>query len=138
MRRLETSWYHSILRVSAVVLAITLVFDSGLFSPATAQLSQSTQSYLANAVGVTVGVAPNELNVITAELTARERALATREGAIEQREIAVGIDRSKNPVGSTSTSTYLIAALLFIILLLLVLNYAMDLARSKRLQELGV
>lgn len=137
MKGLRHSWYHSTLRVSALILAIALAFDSGLFNPVTAELSRTTQQYVANAVGVSVAVAPNELNVITAELTARQQALAEREAALEQREIAVGIERSNGAVGGVNTSTYIIATLLFVLLLLVVLNYAMDFARSRRLQELG-
>lgn len=138
MQARRVSWYHSTLRVSAVILAVTLIFDSGLFNPVTAELSQTTQSYLANAVGVTVGVAPTELNTITAELTARERALEEREAALEQREIDVGVARQSGSVAAgTNTSTYILAALLFVILLLLVLNYAMDFARARRLQEIA-
>lgn len=130
------SWYHSILRVSAVILAITLIFDSGLFSPVTAEMSRTTQYYLANTVGVTVGVEPNELNVITARLTEQEQELAAREAQLEQRELAVGVDRGTGAVNTdTNLSTYLITALLFILLLLMVLNYAMDFARARRLEE---
>lgn len=137
MRTMKQSWYHSILRVSVVVLAVSLAFDSGLFNPVTADMSQATQSYLANAVGVSVAIAPNELNVITAELTAREQELAAREAALEQREIDVGIDRESPASAGTNTSTYIIAGLLFILLLLMVLNYAMDFARARRLEELA-
>lgn len=124
---MEYSLYHKLLRISSVVLAAALVFQSGMFSNATALMSLQTQTYLANSVGVFVGVAPTELNTITAGLTAKELALDAREKNIKQREIDVGIDGGAE---TRDMTTFVLGLVLFIVVLLLVLNYALDYLRS--------
>ncbi len=125
---MEFTLYHKILRISSVVLAVALVFQSGLFSSTTALMATQTQSYLANSVGVFVGVAPTELNTITAGLTEQKLALDARENELRQREIAVGIDQG----GSTrDMTTFIMGLVLFIVVLLLVLNYSLDYLRYR-------
>lgn len=116
------------LRVSALVCALVLVFESGLISESTAQLSRGTSSYLANAIGVGASVQPTELNMLTAELTERERDLDIREAALAEREIEVNLSRE---AGSGDTATYLLASILFILLVLILLNYVLDYLRLK-------
>lgn len=111
-------------------MAIMLVFESGLLSGTTAQLADNTELYLANAVGVSVGVAPTELNQVTAALTARERELDARELALAEREIAVTIDGGAM-AGTRDTGTFILATILFILLVLIILNYALDYARNQ-------
>lgn len=124
----ETTMYHKVLRVSSVVCACVLAFQSGIFSQATAELSQNTGNYLANAVGMSASVAPNELNQYTAALTQKERELAAREAALEERELAIGGQTTAN--GSSDTTTYLLAGVLFILLVLILLNYTLDFLRA--------
>ncbi len=124
----QFSNYHRILRVSLVVCALMLVFDSGLISDSTARLSNGTQNYLANAVGMTASVAPTELNQFTAQLTEREQELSSREAALREREIAVGLNEGGH---ANDYSTYLLASILFILLVLVILNYVLDYLRSK-------
>ncbi len=129
---MRDSLYHKILRVSAVVATLVLVFVSGLVSERTANLASQTQSHLANAVGVSVGVEETELNRITAALTERERTLAERELALEQREIDVGIRTDAGePVRSVNT-TLILVILLSIIIVLLLLNYILDYLRYRQ------
>lgn len=125
---MKNSNYHRFLRVSAVVCALALVFESGLVSESTAQISRGTHTYLANAIGMSASVQPTELNTITAALTARERELAAREAALREREISVGI--SSGDV-SNEKATYLLASILLILLVLILLNYALDYLRSR-------
>lgn len=125
-----TSSYHSLLRIASAVVAVMLVFESGLLSPVTAKLADRTELYLANAVGVSVGVAPTELNQMTAALTARERELDERELALSEREIEVGINEGGSIAGLDS-GTFVLATILFILLVLIILNYALDYARSR-------
>ena len=128
--------YHSVLRVAMAVVATVLVFDSGLFSPVTKQLSLNTQQYLGQAVGVYAGVESTELNTITAALTEKEQSLAEREKTIEQREIEVGL-----ATGSTRgvDSTFILSVLLSIILVLIIINYILDFRRGRLLtKELAV
>ncbi|MFN3692840.1 MAG: hypothetical protein ACK4SL_01915 [Candidatus Paceibacteria bacterium] len=127
---LGNSSYHSLLRIASAVVAVMLVFESGLFSPVTARLADRTELYLANAVGVSVGVAPTELNQMTAALTARERELDERELALSEREIEVGINKGGSIAGLDS-GTFVLATILFILLVLIILNYALDYARSR-------
>lgn len=126
---MSESMYHSGLRIAVVVCTLLLVFDSGLVSNATAKLSDNTTSYLANAVGVSVGVAPNEFNQITAALTAREQDLNAREMAIAQREIEVQLQGGN--ATPTDTSTFILATILFILLVLIILNYTLDFVRQR-------
>lgn len=129
---MEHTNYHRFLRVAAVVFALILVFDSGIVSESTARLANGTQTYIATAIGVGASVQPNELNMLTAELTSRQRELDAREAALREREIAVNL----NGVGPVSGeySTYILASILFILLILILLNYTLDYLRSKELQ----
>lgn len=128
---MEQGMYHRTLRVSALILALVLLFVSGLVSERTAQLAEHTQWYLANAVGVSVGVEESELNQITAALTQQERELAEREAALQQREIDVGIRSDGGGVASGINSTLVLSVILFILLVLIVLNYILDFVRSR-------
>jgi len=133
---MQETLYHSVLRVAMAVVATVLVFDSGLFSPVTKQLSLNTQQYLGQAVGVYAGVESTELNTITAALTEKEQSLAEREKTIEQREIEVGL-----ATGSTRgvDSTFILSVLLSIILVLIIINYILDFRRGRLLtKELAV
>lgn len=127
------SWYHKSLRVSAVVLAAVLAFESGLISPHTAGLADQTRWYVASVVGVQAGVEPNELNLITAALTERSHSLDEREAAIAQREIEVGITAGSSP-SSGDSGTYVLSVILFVLLALILLNYALDFARMRQEQ----
>jgi hypothetical protein len=126
---LEFSAYHKILRISVVVIASVLLFQGGFVNSSTARLAQSTQMYLANAVGVYVGVAPTELNQITAGLTERTLALDQREQALAEREIDIGL-QTRSGI-SQSHSTFILGAVLFILLVLIILNYALDFIRIR-------
>ncbi len=132
MKGLEHGMYHSALRVSALVVAVVLLFQSGVLLPATSLLSQNTERYLANAVGISVGVAPTELNQITAALTEKERLLASREEAIAAREIEIGLSDG-SAAQKIDTVTLVLAIVLFILLVLIVLNYVLDFLRATRM-----
>jgi len=107
------------------------VFDSGILSPLTAKLSDNTYSYLGSVgTGVFAGVPENEINQLTAQISERERTLDAREAALREREIkASPYDAST----STDYSTYIISVILFIIIVLLLLNYIMDFNRIKKM-----
>lgn len=126
---LAFSSYHSLLRIALCVCAIVLVFDSGLLSKATADLSSSAQDYVATAVGVKVGVAPNDVNVLTARITELEQELATKE-----REINVNTGDDSSASGF-DMSTFVLSIILFILLVLIVLNYALDYLRLESVQR---
>lgn len=121
---LEHTLYHSMLRIAVCVIAFALVFDSGLIVAGTANISNNTQLYLANAVGVNASVAPTEVNQLTARITELEGELQTQE-----REIAVNLN--KNNAGSFDKSTFVLSVILFILLVLIVLNFTLDYLRMR-------
>lgn len=130
---MEHSTYHKLLRISIAVSLCVLLFQSGIVHPLTAQLSTQTARYMANAVGVTVGVAPTELNQITADLTKREVALATREKEVQAREISVSIAPGGATISQT-TMTFVLSTVVFILLVLMILNYVLDFMRARRMR----
>ena len=122
------------LRISLIVGALILVFDAGLFSPVTKELSDQTYSYLASVgAGMFASIPPNEINTLTAELSAQQRNLDAREAALEEREIAARSFATDTP----DYSLYIISTILFIITVLLVLNYAMDWARVRQYPKIA-
>ena len=124
--------YRSMLRVSAVVTASVLVFQSGLVNDQTALLfTQTSDSLGAMVVGASASVKPTELNTFTAELTKQQQLLASREDEIAAREIELGLSAGQATRGASTTTTYLLAAILLIQLILLLLNYFLDYLRSR-------
>lgn len=122
------SRYHKFLRVSHILVAFVLVFDSGILLPVTEEVSSGAFNYVASSIGMFASVPENELNVITAELSAREQALNAREAELAEREIA-----SRDFGDETDLSVYILSAILFILTILIMLNYAMDWLRVKQL-----
>lgn len=127
---MEVSRYHRFLRVALVIAAFVLVFDSGILFPASQKLSDNTFQYLGSVgAGVFASVPQNEINSLTAQISERERTLDAREAALKEREIAA---RSYETDSQSDYSTYIISVILFFIVVLLVLNYALDFARNRR------
>lgn len=126
--QLEQTLYHSFLRVTMVVVATILVFQSGLVAESTAVVTRGTTAYLANAVGMSASVEPTQLNEYTAALTQKERELQAREAALSERELAVSVGGQR---AANQTTTYLLASVLFILLVLILLNYTLDYLRAR-------
>ena len=126
--------YRSLLRVSLVITAFLLVFQSGLVDDRTATLFSLTTDNLGAMVGMSASVAPTEINQITAGLSQQQQLLNAREQTIAEREIELGLSESGGQ-NSSATTTYVLAAILFIQLILLVLNYVLDYLRSKERDE---
>ena len=122
------SKYHKVLRVSAVVCLLTLMFESGLVHESTRQLSIGTHEYLANAIGATASIESTELNSLTADLTAQKLALMQREASIREREIDIGLLPGE---AANQKTTYVLAGMLFLLLVLIVLNYLLDYLRLR-------
>ena len=127
------SMYHRVLRVFSLVVAFVLLFESGLISDSTARISSNTHMYLANAVGVGATVTPTELNQYTAALTQKEQELLARETALRDREIAVNLSTESS---DNDRAVYVLASILFILLVLIVLNYTLDYLRIRERKEL--
>jgi len=125
---LHHSLYHATLRVSAALGALLLLFVSGILHEATALIAQDATRHIAAAVGMSLGVAPNEINQITAALTEREQQLQQRELTIREREIELGLATGSS---RTAASTYILSAILFILLLMIVFNYILDFSRRQ-------
>ncbi|MCD5381543.1 MAG: hypothetical protein LR008_03140 [Candidatus Pacebacteria bacterium] len=125
---MKDNTYHRILRIASLVCALALVFESGLVYKSTAVISANAHLYLANAVGMSASVQPTELNRLTADLAAREHDLAAREAALTERNISIGLSDGSS---SNDKATFVLAAILFILLVLILLNYALDYLRLK-------
>jgi hypothetical protein len=131
MQCMQVNRYHSFLRIAMVVTAFVLLFDGGFLFPITKQLSGVTKSYVASVgAGMFASVPENEINSLSAQISAKERELDAREAALSEREIAA------RDYGTTDNnySTYIISVILFILTVLLVLNYAMDWVRVRQLR----
>ena len=123
--------YRRVLRISAVVMAAVLMFQSGFIDERSVTLFDTTSDYLAANVGMSVSVAPTEYNAITAELTRQKLVLDQREATIEDREISLNLQTESPGQSGSEKTTYFLAAVLFIQLILIVLNYALDYLRSR-------
>lgn len=124
--------YHKFLRVSALVVGLVLLFQSTSTVTSSPLLSDA-RTYLANAVSVTVGVEPTELNMITAGLTKRSTELDAREAALREREI-----NARATDGGDSSlvfSNYVLSTLLLLLLVLIVMNYIFDFIRARGLKK---
>lgn len=126
---MRVSIYHRFLRVSLLVMTAVLVFDSGILVPSTKQLSDTTYLYLAN-VGSSVGasVAPNEINSLSAQIAEQKKELDLREAELNEREIKA---REFGSDTQSDYSIYIISAILFIIIVLLMINYVLDFKRVR-------
>ncbi len=127
---MRVSIYHRFLRVSLLVMTAVLIFDSGILFPVTKQLSDTTIVYLAN-VGSSVGasVSPNEINSLSAQIAEQQKNLDLREAELNEREISA---RSFGSESEMDYSIYIISAILFIIIVLLMINYVLDFKRVRR------
>lgn len=132
--KIADSSYHSILRIGALTLALVLLFVSGILSPLTKSLTVNTGQYLASAVGASASVKPTEINQITAALTEQKTELDKREAAIKEREIAIGLSADEVEE-KADFSSFVLSILLFVILVLMILNYVLDYQRWRLLVE---
>lgn len=126
---LAESYYHKVLRISVCVITCVLLFVSGIITESTSVLSRGAMNYVATAVGMSAGVKPTELNQITAALTKRQNELDAREAALAEREIAVQLNSERDT--TTNYSTFILSGILFVLLLLIVLNYVLDFVRTR-------
>jgi len=120
---MRDSVYHKLLRISALTFAFILLFDSGMLSPVTRELSHDTGMYLANAIGINAGVLSTDISNLTAQLQEREQRIAEREIAVSLKEASRG--------GLEGMSTFILSVVLFVLLVLIVLNYVLDFMRIK-------
>jgi hypothetical protein len=88
---------------------------------------------MANAIGMSASVQPTELNELTAGITQRQQELDAREAALSEREISVGLSTSGS--AGNDTAIYVLSSILFILLVLILLNYVLDYLRTKERQD---
>ena len=77
---------------------------------------------------MSAAVEPTQLSMYTAELTKKETELVAREAALREREIAVNVGGAAT---DTDRSTYVLSSILFILLVLILLNYTLDYLRAR-------
>ena len=129
---LTETYYHSTLRVTAVLCCATLLFVGGYINPATKQISMITGEYLAAAVGASASVEPTVINMMTAGLTAQRMELEEREQVVAQRELSLNLGATVESNPATDVSSFVLSALLFVLLVLIVLNYILDFLRATK------
>ncbi|MFN3188586.1 MAG: hypothetical protein ACK42D_03555 [Candidatus Paceibacteria bacterium] len=118
-QNISKSWYHSILRISVLLFALALVFESGILSPATKTFSHITGQQFATAIHATIDTATyDESGVLAPE--------------VQSQQISQANTASTQPL---SRSTFLLSTLVFILLLLIVLNYILDYLRNRERQH---
>ena len=126
---MEVGTYHRLLRSALMVFAFLLVFSSGILFPVTKQLSDNAVFYLASlGSSISVSVPPNEINTLSAQIAQKQKELDAREASLHEREIQARSFGSQAP----EYAIYIISIILFIIIVLLMLNYAMDIARVRK------
>lgn len=121
---LENSIYHSLLRIFMVVLTFALVFDSGIINKKTSEISSYTQGYLATVVGVGASIKPTEINQLTARITELEKEVEAKDRYIE-----VNLNGNEQ---TTKNSTVFLSVALFVVLVLIILNYILDFLRYRQ------
>jgi len=114
---ISTSWYHSILRISVLVFALALVFESGILSSVTQTIAHTAGEQFATAIQATTDNANYDEEVLSPEIARNQSEVKTL---------------TVSP--TTTKSTFLLSAIVFILLLLVVLNYILDYLRSKERQ----
>jgi hypothetical protein len=82
---------------------------------------------VAQVVGVSAGVLPNEWNVVAQRLTQQSEALDERERIINEQEQALAERERQNTV-----ATYLFTGIAFILLVLILINFYADWKRGTR------
>lgn len=102
------SAYHALLRIGALTLALVLLFASGFFSPMTRELSSGTAAYVASAIGTQ----------------------AQRE-AVQSAAAQTAVPSSDNSL------VFMLCVALFLLLALIVFNYALDYARTRPTVQKG-
>jgi galactitol-specific phosphotransferase system IIC component len=120
---MKDSVYHSLLRISALTLALVLLFVSGIFSESTKDISRDTGLYLATAIGINAAVLPTEINTLSEQLLEKDKE-------IQSREIAVSLKEAN--ANKSDTATFILSILLFVLLILIIFNYILDYIRTRK------
>lgn len=109
---MDDSMYRILLRVSALTLALVLLFVSGIFSPITRELSSGTGTYLASVVD-TVPLQPDVSKKI-------------------QNENVIGINKQQSTHTASDVPAFILSVILYIVLVLIISNYVLDYTRGRQ------
>jgi large-conductance mechanosensitive channel len=132
---MEVNRYHRFLRVSLLVSAFVLLFQSGLVSPVSKEMSDQTLIYMGSVgTGMFASVEPNEINTLTAQISEQQRKLDAREALLAEREIAARAYDTSTP---TDYSTFILSIIVFILTVLIIFNYILDWTRVARLNKIS-
>lgn len=112
--------------VIANVLMVTVLLNNYVLKGGTIPALDFSQ--LGNAVGVSVGVPPNQYNTVAQELDEWDKRLDRREQELNEREVLL---RESGQTSSDTSSVY-IMAIGFLLLLLIVINFVLDWKRFER------
>ena len=123
------SLYHKCLRASALVVAFLLTMQSGIIVPETTLFTMQARMYMANVIGITASVVPNEINTLTGELTKRQKELDERERLIDARV-------RDSELQSFRFSDYILSIILLLLLILITTNYFLDYMRARKNERL--
>lgn len=123
---MNVSVYHKVLRVSALTVALMLVFESGMCSPVSKQFADNTIIMLASA-STQVGIMNFSSNLnVAATLTARQNVIDTTNGNLSERSAPTRISVETE----SGYPTYVLSTILFLLVLLILMNYLFDWRRA--------
>ncbi len=114
------------------IALIVVAFYASLFQTSSPTPGARLIAQLGSAVGMSVGVMPNEVNTLAAQLREKEEHLAQREHTVEEREALLRgtlIDQEKTYALSREALSLFGGGLLFALLLA---NFYLDWRRAKR------
>ena len=92
--------------------------------------SRATQN-IATVIGMSVGVPPNEVNLLAQELQKKELALTERERALDTREREIRAVVLEETAKGNRITLYVIFAITTLLVLLIVINFYLDMVHRK-------
>lgn len=112
---ISTTWYHSLLRISVLLFATILIFASGIFNSSTQIITRTTTQQFASVIQTTT----NQV------IENNKEELSIQAEDIRETKI------TNTSLQSIDKSIFLLSVVVFILLLLIILNYILDYLRSK-------
>lgn len=113
---------------SVFALSAQIVIRS--YHTSSAIVGEEAFRYLANAVGITVGVAPNPINTAIAQLREREQATLSKEAELQQREELLRARLDRTSYRERTLFVYSIAVSV-LLLGLVIVNFYLEYRKRK-------
>ena len=126
---MKASNYHRLLRISLLVSAIALVFESGLINQSTSYIAKGTHVYLANVINSPSQTVETKNNLYAIESSNEDKQSAALQEAAKEREVG---PQASTEIIYNNRATYTLSIVVFMLLVLIILNYALDYIRSRR------